>query len=420
MLSDTTRFTGNYVCFTDIIQQRSFTVVYVSHHSYDRRTCNPVFFIIIFFISIDGFNHLCTDIFCLETKFVGYDIDRLRIQALVDGNHDTDTHTSSDNLCHRYIHHIGKVVCRNELGQFQYFAFLFLQFHQFMLTFDGGITFITTVLGTFVILVAFIGQAGKRFLDLLLYILLAYFSLNRLFQTRFATVVTLISRTAVVCTRSIVHIHTILLDTVTFLFRIRTGFTRFNRSTRFGNSSRLYRCTRFSIRIFRSLMESRLSRSIIVIELFAFVVAFFSSLFLCFLLRTGRLVQGSQVNFTGYLDIRLELRSIQPEQVIVFRFCRRLTICGRFVHFFRRAFRRFRLHCNFRFFLFDSFFFHNYLFYFFFLHRFFYRSCHLFFLFSRGFYLFFFRSRSRDYNRLRLGNGLSFNYRLRFDYRLSF
>ena len=285
-----------------------------------------------------------------------------------------------------------------------------------MLAFNGCITFITTVLGTFIILISLVRQTSQGFFDLLLYILLAYFGLNRLFQTGFATVVALmlVSGTAVVRTRSVVHIHTVLLDTVTFLFRIRIRFARFNRS------SRLHRCTRFGIRIFRSFMESRLSGSVIVVELFAFIIAFFPSLFLCFLFRTSRLVQGIQVNFAGYLDIRLELRSVQTEQATVFRFSRSLTLCGRFIHFFRRACRRFRLHFNFRFFLFDSFFFHNYLFYFFFLHRLFNRSNLLFFLFCRGFYCLFFRSRSRNDNRLRFCNRLRFDFRLRLNDRLRF
>ena len=84
MLRDTTGFTGNHIGITDIIQQRRFTVVDVSHHCYDRRTCYPVFFVIVFFVGIDGFHHFRTDIFSLKPELFGHDIDRFRIQALVD------------------------------------------------------------------------------------------------------------------------------------------------------------------------------------------------------------------------------------------------------------------------------------------------------------------------------------------------
>jgi len=49
MLSDTTRFTGNHIRITDIIQQRSLTMVNVSHHRNNRWTRNPIFFVIFIF-----------------------------------------------------------------------------------------------------------------------------------------------------------------------------------------------------------------------------------------------------------------------------------------------------------------------------------------------------------------------------------
>ena len=189
VLRDTSGLTGNYVCITDVIQQRSLTVVDVSHHSYDRGTCHPVFFVVFFFVGLDGFHHFGTDIFGLEAEFFSYNINSFRIQALVDGNHDTDAHTSSDNLGNRHIHHVGKVVGGNELRQLQHLAFHFFLFHQFVFTLLESITFVTTVLGSLVILVALVGQAGQGFLYLLLYIFLADLGFHRLAQARLAIVV---------------------------------------------------------------------------------------------------------------------------------------------------------------------------------------------------------------------------------------
>ena len=180
VLRDTSCLTGNYVCITDVIQQRGLTMVNVSHHSHDRRTRHPVFFVVVFFVGLDGFHHFGTYIFGLETEFFSYDINCFRIQTLVNGNHDTDTHTSTDNLRHRNVHHVGKVIGSHKLRQLQHLAFHFFLFHQFVFTLLDGIAFVATVLGTFIILISLVGQTGQGFLYLLLYIFLADFRLYRL------------------------------------------------------------------------------------------------------------------------------------------------------------------------------------------------------------------------------------------------
>ena len=153
-------------------------MVYVTHHRYNRSARFQIFLIILFLY--DGLRHFCAYIFCLEAEFLSHQVDGLGIQTLVNGNHDTDTHTSTDNLRHRNVHHVGKVIGSHKLRQLQHLAFHFFLFHQFVFTLLDGIAFVATVLGTFIILISLVGQTGQGFLYLLLYIFLADFRLHRL------------------------------------------------------------------------------------------------------------------------------------------------------------------------------------------------------------------------------------------------
>ena len=277
-------------------------MVNVSHHSHDRRTRHPIFFVVVFFIGLNGFHHFGTYIFSLEAKLFGYDINCFRIQTLIDGNHDTDTHTSRNNLCNRNIHHVGEVVGCHEFGQLQYLAFHFFLFHQFVFTLLDGIAFVATVLGTFIIFIPLVGQTGQGFLYLLLYIFLADLRLHRLAQAWLAIVVR--TRRTCVGSRRIVHVYAVFLDTVTFFLCIRTTFSRFDRSTGSCRS------------VFRSLVErpvTRLLPRLVTGELLSLVFTLFLAFLLRLFLRTGRLIQRVQVYLPCYLDFRLELRSIQPE-----------------------------------------------------------------------------------------------------------
>ena len=84
VLGNTARFTGNHVRIADVVQQRCLTMIDVTHDRDDRRTRNPIILVVLFFVSLDGFDHICTDIFCLEAKLVCHDVDRFSIQTLVD------------------------------------------------------------------------------------------------------------------------------------------------------------------------------------------------------------------------------------------------------------------------------------------------------------------------------------------------
>ena len=271
-------------------------MVNVSHHRYDRRTGYPILLVIIFLISVDRLDNIRAYIFSLITELLSHDIDRLRIQALIDRNHKADAHASTDNLRYRYVHHVRQVVGRNELGQLQYLAFQFFLFHQLVLTFHSGVTFITTVFSPLIILIILVGQASQSLLDLLLNILFTNFRFHRLLQARLTVVIrTIVTiRAQIIRTRRIIHVYPIFLDTFTLLLSV-TFLTRFSRSVRFNQSRRI-----------RTLMRSARTVAIItrpiVIKLLL-LITLFPLLLLRFLFRTSRLVKRIQVNLTGYLDL---------------------------------------------------------------------------------------------------------------------
>jgi len=79
-------------------------MVDVPHNSDNRRTWQQVLFG-IFFLFVDGFLNFNAYKFNRIAEFIGNNIDRFCIQALVDRYKKSERHTSRDNLCHTNIHH---------------------------------------------------------------------------------------------------------------------------------------------------------------------------------------------------------------------------------------------------------------------------------------------------------------------------
>ena len=171
MLCNTTGFTCNYIGISDMIEQRSLTVVDVSHHRYNR--CTRYKIVLVVNIFTDSFLHFCTDIFGLETEFICHHINGFGIKSLVYGNHDAYTHQRRNNLCHADIHHRGQLADGNKLRKFQYFCFftlcigflLKLLLHSFALLF--------TIFRAFLVL-ALTCQSGQSFFHLACYSLIVY------------------------------------------------------------------------------------------------------------------------------------------------------------------------------------------------------------------------------------------------------
>ena len=82
VLSDTTCFTSDNVGTTNIVEQRCFTVVNVSHDGDNWRTEFQIFGCI--FLFCNGFDYFRTYIFGIESKLFGNDVDDFGIESHID------------------------------------------------------------------------------------------------------------------------------------------------------------------------------------------------------------------------------------------------------------------------------------------------------------------------------------------------
>ena len=176
MLGNTARFAGNYIGFTDVVEQRCFTVVDMAHHRHDRRAREQVFGAVFFFLN--GFLNFDRNKFDFVAKFIGHYRHGFGIKPLVDRNEHPQRHTGTNNLGWIYIHHGGQFAYGNELG---YLDNIFVHLGTGTLfghPFGKGHTLVATVLRTFGFL-SFGRQTGKCLLDLFLNILFVDLLLNR-------------------------------------------------------------------------------------------------------------------------------------------------------------------------------------------------------------------------------------------------
>ncbi len=95
---------GDAACFTfynlripDIVEQRCFTVVDVTHYSYDRLARQQIIRIIHLFLF---YFHLFfgADELYFESELTGDHFDDFRVESLVDGNENAETHTRFDDV----------------------------------------------------------------------------------------------------------------------------------------------------------------------------------------------------------------------------------------------------------------------------------------------------------------------------------
>ena len=87
VLGDTTSLTSDDVGVADVVEQRSLTMVDMTHHRNDWSTWDEVVLIIL--LLADGLLYLCADIFGLESELISNKVDGLCIESLVDRYHDT-------------------------------------------------------------------------------------------------------------------------------------------------------------------------------------------------------------------------------------------------------------------------------------------------------------------------------------------
>ncbi len=153
----------------------------MSHYRDNGRTGCKIFRIIL--LLGDCLNYIGTYILGLEAIFFCHNVNGFCIKTLVDSYHHSQAHTSGDYIGDRYIHHVGQVVGRHKLGELQYAAFSFLLFEFFLMTLCAGFPFLPSVFGP-TLFASLLGEAGKCFLNLLLYIFFTHLCLNRLPQRR--------------------------------------------------------------------------------------------------------------------------------------------------------------------------------------------------------------------------------------------
>ena len=165
VLRDTPGLAFDDVGFADVVQQRGLTVVDVSHDRDDRRTGHEVF-LLVFALVVDGLLDLDRDEFDLVAELLGDHDERFGVEALVDGDHQSQVHAGRDDLRGRHVHHRRQLAHGHELRDFEGRAFLFLAFELFVHTLGNGVAFILAVFGT----LAF-GTLGRQACQGVLYLL---------------------------------------------------------------------------------------------------------------------------------------------------------------------------------------------------------------------------------------------------------
>ena len=313
----------------------------MSHHRNNRSARFQIFrSVFLFHNSLSNFR---TYIFGLESEFFSHQIDCFSIQTLIDGNHDTDTHTSGDYLVDRNIHHRCQFISRNEFGQLQHLAVRHFLIFQFLHTVGSHLAFLFTIFGSLIL--TFGCQTSKSLFYLLCYIFLAYLLFdNRFLEAILIIIFTVIIATLVVATivtafalhirsrsskaRSshVVHVHLLFVDTVPFF--LVSGCVNI-----------IFHSTLLQFRVILANLfdDSFFHQLLLILTDFLFLFTFTAFLFLRFFLRTGRLVQCSQVNLTDYIDFRTQFRLTDLEYLFFFR--------SFFLYFYRCLRGYFRRYC---------------------------------------------------------------------------
>ena len=118
-------FACDDVGIAQTVEERSLTVVDVTHDGDDRRTGHEVSLVIDLFVLRHSFDDLGTDEVGLIAELFSHHLNGLSIETHIDGYHQTNAHTGSDDLRHGDIHQACQVADRDELGELERAAFSF-------------------------------------------------------------------------------------------------------------------------------------------------------------------------------------------------------------------------------------------------------------------------------------------------------
>ena len=182
VLRDTARFAFDDIGLADVVQQRGLAVVYVAHDGYDRRSLHEVLFVVAVFVN--GLLNVHCDEFDLEAELLGDDDQRLRIEPLVDGDHQSQVHACRDDLRNGNIHHGGQFADRHEFGDLEDGLLHMCLLHRLVHAGTGVESLLLTVLRSLV-LASFGGETGERILYLLRNLFVAHFGAYDGFRSAF-------------------------------------------------------------------------------------------------------------------------------------------------------------------------------------------------------------------------------------------
>ena len=172
VLGYASRLAGNHVGLAYVVEQRGLAVVDMTHDGNYRRPRKQVFRP----VHLLGAAYLLGDVrgdeLDLVAELLRHEHERLGIEPLVYGHHETEAHAGTDDLDDRHVVHEGrKIVDGHELGNLEYLL-LGSRLREFLLgTLGRSLALLLAVLRTEAVLLALV-HLGIGLLDLLLDFLL--------------------------------------------------------------------------------------------------------------------------------------------------------------------------------------------------------------------------------------------------------
>ena len=324
MLRDAAGLAGNDIGLADIVEQRGLSVIDMPHDRHDGGARHQIFLVV--FLLVDGFRDFRTDIFRLETEFLGHKVDGLRVHALVDGHHDAHAHTSADDLSDRHVHHGRQLIGRHKFRQLQHLAFSGLLFELFLHRSPDTFAFLLAVFRALVRLVL-ARQPRQGLLHLFGYVFVGHFIPHGLLLAVLAF--PMLSASGISAGRVIFLLTALLLHDSSHGVHIDTFLP---------NPHPL-------LFLAAAVRRSTLPASLAVTLLPVFLLAFLAFLFFRLLLGTRGLVQAFQVDMPFHFQlghhcgivVKAEHAILFRADGLLFRGCDRFRL---FRHLFRILGRR--------------------------------------------------------------------------------
>ena len=165
VLSDTSSLACDNIGLTDIVEQRSLTVIDMTHNCYNRWAWEQIL-CIIYLVIANSLLNLYRYKLCCKAKLLGNNYKCLGIKTLVDRYHKSEVHTSRDDLHSRDIHHRCKLTYSYKLCNLKHLALHLLALYSLVHTLTNLLALLLTVFCT-LILRTLSSQTSKGILNLL-------------------------------------------------------------------------------------------------------------------------------------------------------------------------------------------------------------------------------------------------------------